>query len=100
MRDYESPRKLISNDENEVVIYGADNFSQYPTRTAAVSSRCDRALASARSDDLVVLRGELNEGYHRWLRGLGLGTDHVVAYNQPASGMTLSELIVEDPEPV
>jgi hypothetical protein len=100
MRNYASPRTLISNDENEVVIYGADNFSQYPTRTAAVSSRCDRALASARSDDLVVLRGELNEGYHRWLRGLGLGTDHVVAYNQPATGMTLSELIVQDPEPV
>jgi hypothetical protein len=38
-------------------------------------------LASARADDLVVLRGELDQEYHGWLRSHQLGSDHVVAYN-------------------
>ena len=48
----------------------------------------------------MVLRGELDQDYHRWLRSHRLGTDHVVAYNMPPSGETLSELIVANPQPV
>jgi hypothetical protein len=93
-------RATISDDKEELVVYAADNFSQFPRRDATVPSKCDRALASARADDLVVLRGELDQDYHRWLRSHRLGSDHVVAYNMPPSGATLSELIVANPEPV
>jgi hypothetical protein len=98
--DLQSIRTTISDNNDELVVYAADNFSQFPRRDAAVPSKCDRALASARIDDLVVLRGELDQDYHRWLRSHSLGTDHVVAYNMPTCGETLSELIVANPEPV
>jgi hypothetical protein len=93
-------RTTISDNKDELVVYAADNFSQFPRRDATAASKCDRALASARADDLVVLRGELDQDYHRWLRSHRLGSDHVVAYNMPPSGATLSELIVANPEPV
>jgi carbamoylphosphate synthase large subunit len=57
-------------------------------------------LAFSSVDDLVVLRGVLDQDYHHWLRSHQLGSDHVVAYNMPPSGKTLSELIVENPQPV
>ncbi len=100
MTDLHPIRTTISDNKDELVVYAADNFSQFPRRDAAVTSKCDRALASARADDLVVLRGELDQDYHRWLRSHSLGTDHVVAYNMPPSGETLSELIVANPQPV
>lgn len=100
MADYQPLRKCISNNDDEIIIYGADNFSQFPRRDASVSSRCDRALPAARQDDLVVLRGKLDLEYHTWLRSLGLGTDHIVKYNAPVRGKTLSELIVGNPEPI
>ncbi|MBE9485590.1 MAG: hypothetical protein IMY82_00290 [Chloroflexi bacterium] len=100
MTDIQSIRTTISDNNDELVVHAADNFSQFPRRDAAVTSKCDRALASARADDLVVLRGELDQDYHRWLRSHSLGTDHVVAYNMPPCGETLSELIVANPEPV
>jgi hypothetical protein len=98
--DFQSIRTTISDNKDELVVYAADNFSQFPRRDASVTSKCDRALASAHADDLVVLRGELDQDYHRWLRSHRLGTDHVVAYNMPPSGETLSELIVANPQPV
>jgi hypothetical protein len=98
--DIQSIKTAITDNKGELVVYAADNFSQFPRRDATVTSKCDRALASACADDLVVLRGELGQDYQRWLRSHGLGSDHVVTYNMPPGGKTLSELIVANPEPV
>ncbi|WP_342304836.1 hypothetical protein [Methanolobus sp. ZRKC5] len=100
MYDYQPLRKCISNNDNELIIYGADSFSQFPNRDVSVNSKCDRALPVARRDDLVVLRGKLDFEYHKWLRSHGLGSDHIVEYNVHSREMTLSELIVNDPETV
>ena len=99
MSSLQSLRQLISSDDAEVVVYAADNFSQYPTRHAGVSSKCDRALAPAHNNDLVILRSKLHRDYHQWLRSLGLSTDYIVEYQQPTTGRTLSELIIENPNP-
>jgi hypothetical protein len=98
--DLQSIRTAISDNKDELLVYAADNFSQFPRRDATAISKCDRALASARAEDLVVLRGKLDQDYYRWLRSHRLGSDHVVAYNMPPVGETLSELIVANPEPV
>jgi len=37
MYDYLSLRKCISNNDNELIIYGADNFSQFSRRDASVN---------------------------------------------------------------
>ena len=100
MTDLHSIRTSISSNKDDLVVYAADNFSQFPRRDATTASKCDRALAFASADDLVVLRGVLDQDYHHWLRSHQLGSDHVVAYNMPPSGKTLSELIVENPQPV
>ncbi|NPE30901.1 hypothetical protein HNV12_23700 [Methanococcoides sp. SA1] len=100
MYKYQSLRKCISKNDNELIIYGADRFSQFPRHDISVDSKCDRALPIARHDDLVVLRGKLDHEYHKWLRSHGLGSDHIVEYNSPSIKMTVSELIVNDPEPV
>ena len=100
MSELQSIRTTISDNKDELVIYAADNFAQFPRRDATATSKCDRALAAALTDDLVVLRGELDQDYHRWLRSHGLGSDHIVAYNLPPIGETLSELIVANPQPV
>jgi len=100
MYGYQSLRKSISNNDNELIIYGADNFSQFSRRDASVNSKCDIALPVARGDELVVLRGKLDQEYHKWLRSHGLGSDHVVEYNAQSRDMSLSELIINDPEPV
>ena len=57
-------------------------------------------LLLAHSNDLVVLRGKLDTDYHNWLRSFGLGSDFVVAYGAEKTGMTLSELIINNPEPI
>ena len=100
MTDLQSIRTAISCNKDDLVVYAADNFSQFPRRDATAASKCDRALAFSSVDDLVVLRGVLDQDYHHWLRSHQLGSDHVVAYNMPPSGKTLSELIVENPQPV
>ena len=100
MNAYLPFRKCISNNDKELIIYGADNFSQFPRRDASVSSKCDRTLPAACRDDLVVLRGKLDHEYHNWLRSHGLGPDHVVEYKAQSREMTLSELIVNNPEPI
>ncbi|WP_445475634.1 hypothetical protein ACT9XH_02515 [Methanococcoides methylutens] len=100
MYEYQSLRKCISNNDNEIIIYGADRFSQFPRRDASVNSKCDRVLPVARPDDVVVLRGKLDSEYHKWLRSHGLGSDHIVEYNAHSGEMSLSELIVNDPGPV
>ena len=67
IRKYLLLRKCISSNDNELIIYGTDNFSQFPRRNASVSSKCDRALPVACRDDLVVLRWELDIEYHNCL---------------------------------
>ena len=98
--DYKSLRKCISNNDNELVIYGADSFSQFPRRDGSVHSKCDRALAAASSNDLVVLRTSLDHDYYDWLRSCGLGSSHVVEYKTLSTDISLTELILEDPGPV
>ncbi len=100
MTGYKPLRKCISDNANELVIYGADSFSQFPRRNGSVSSKCDRALAAAGPEDLVVLRTTLDHAYHEWLRSCGLGTSHIVEYKAMAAEMSLSELIIADPGPV
>ena len=56
-------RECISDNDNEIVIYAADNFPQFPQRDSSVASKCDRTLASANSNDLVVLRGKQFSDY-------------------------------------
>lgn len=93
-------RECISNSDEELVIFGADNFSQFPHRDNSIRSSCDRALPGASATDLVVLRGDQNRGYYNWLRSLGLGPDNVIAYNQRSSEFSLAQCIVRDPEPI
>ena len=93
-------RACISDNDEEIVIYAADNFPQFPQRDASVASKCDRTLAAANSNDLVILRGKLDTDYHKWLRSLGLGSDFVVEYGADRAGMTLSELIINSPDPI
>ncbi|HJH29143.1 MAG TPA: hypothetical protein C5S51_05540 [Methanosarcinaceae archaeon] len=100
MYEYQSLRKSISNNDNELIIYGADNFSQFSRRDVSVNSKCDIVLPVACGDELVVLRGKLDQEYHKWLRSYGLGSDYVVEYNAQSRDMSLSELIINDPEPV
>lgn len=93
-------REHISDNDNELVIYAADNFPQFPRRDSSVTSKCDRILPAALTCDLVVLRGALDYEYHEWLRSLGLGSDLVVEYGEDGPGLTLSELIINNPEPI
>jgi len=99
-RNFKTFRECISEDDNDLIIYSADNFSQFPQRNSLVSSKCDRSLAAATSIDLVVLRGTLDHEYHNWLRSLGLGSDLIVEYGAEAEGMSLSELILINPDPI
>jgi len=85
---------------NPLLIFGADNFSQFPRRDPSVSSKCGRALAIAKRDDIVVLRGNLSHDYQSWLLSHGLGSENVVEYGIQSSEMTLSELIVNNPVPI
>ncbi|MBI9063465.1 MAG: ATP-grasp domain-containing protein [Marinilabiliaceae bacterium] len=93
-------REYISDSHNELVIYAADNFSQFPRRDSSIVSRTDRALAVACSNDLVLLRSRLDQDYHNWIRSFGLGSDLVVDYGADLQGLSLSELIIINPEPV
>lgn len=99
-RIFKTFRECISNNDNELVIYSADNFAQFPQRNSSVASKSDRPLAVATSNDLVVLRGSLDYEYHNWLRSLGLGTDNVVQYGAGTQGISLSELILINPDPL
>lgn len=100
MSDYKKFRDCISNNDSELIIYAADNFPQFPQRNSSVLSKCDRTLSAAISNDLVVLRGTLDHEYHNWLRSFGLGSDLVVQYGKDNTGKTLSELIINNPEPI
>ena len=100
MTNYKTFRECISVNDNELLIYAADNFSQFPQRDSSVTSKCDRALPATNLNDLVVLRGRLDHEYHNWLRTLGLGSDLYVEYGEDSMGRTLSELIIHNPEPI
>ena len=93
-------RQCIQKDDNELLIFGTDNFPQFPRRDTSISSKCDRALAIACKDDLVILRTSLDHEYQEWLHSHGLGSDHVVEYKVQSREKTLSELIVANPEPI
>lgn len=100
MINKKSFRECISENNNELVIFAADNYAQYPHRDSSIASKCDRTLAAAGINDLVVLRGKLDHEYHNWLRSLGLGSDLVVEYGESDEGMTLSELIISNSDPI
>lgn len=93
-------REYISGNRNELIIYAADNFSQFPRRDSSILSRTDRALPVACSSDLVLLRGHLDHDYHAWIRSLGFGTNLVIEYSADLQGLSLSELVISNPEPV
>ncbi len=57
-------RQHISNNADELVIFGADNFAQFPRRDCSIQSKCERALAGASENDVVVLRGRLDNQYY------------------------------------
>ena len=73
MNKHQPLRKCISTNEKELIIWGADDFSQFPRRDTSISSKCDRTLPVACRDDLVVLCGKLDTDYHNWLHSYGLG---------------------------
>ncbi|PCI93097.1 MAG: hypothetical protein COB15_16930 [Flavobacteriales bacterium] len=100
MINYKAFKDCISDQEDELIIYASDSFSQFPQRNLSATSKSDRAIPVASSNDLVVLRGELDSEYHQWLRSFGLGSDFIVDYGEPPTGMTLSELIINNPEPI
>lgn len=93
-------RKAISGREDECLVFSADNLAQFTRARIIIPSKSDRALAAARSTDIVILREPPLQDYQDWLRSLGLGTDHVLVYDCPSSNKTLSSLIVDDPKPV
>ena len=93
-------RACISDNDNELVIYSADNFAQFPQRNLSVVSKSDRPLAAATSNDLVVLRGTLDYEYHNWLRSLGLGSDLIIEFGEDTTELSLSELILINPDPI
>lgn len=93
-------RECISNSDDELIIFGADNFSQFPRRDGSIRSSCDRALPGASGADLVVLRGDQNREYYDWLRSLDLGPENVVEYNQHSSEFSLAKCIINNPEPI
>ena len=45
-------RECISDNDNELVIYVADNFPQFPQRDSSVTSKCERTLPSSALGDL------------------------------------------------
>jgi hypothetical protein len=93
-------KECISSNKNELVIFGADSFAQFPTRNASIHSHCDRALPASSSHELVVLRGRQDPSYCKWLRTHGLGPGHVVEYKESSRELSLSECIVQDPAPI
>lgn len=93
-------RECISNSADELVIFGADNYSQFPRRDGSIRSSCDRALPAASFSDLVILRGSQSCEYINWLHSLGLGPENVVEYYQKSSQLSLAQCIVNNPEPV
>lgn len=93
-------KECISSNKDELVIYGADSFAQFPTRDASINSNCDRALPASSPYDLVVLRGRQDHAYCQWLRTHGLGPGHVVEYNESSREFSLSECIIQNPSPI
>ena len=100
MNEYKALRESISYTDKELLIYATDTFSQFPQRDASENSKCDRVLPVACRNDLVILREELDMDYYSWLRSHGLGSDYVVEYKAQSKEKTLSELIIENPEPI
>ncbi len=93
-------KNCISNRDDECLIYGADNLSQFTQPIGNLPSKCDRALPAARSKDIVILRGKLNLEYQSWLASLGLGTDHIVSYGRAEGKTMLSRMIADNPVPI
>ena len=93
-------RQYISNNADELVIFGADNFAQFPHRDQSIQSQCERALAGASVNDVVVLRGRLDSQYYTWLRSHDLGPGYVVEYKESSRDLSLAERIVKHPEPI
>ncbi len=100
MTTYRPLKDCISSNNNELVIFGADSFAQFPTRNSSIHSHCDRALPASSSHDLVVLRGRQDHAYCKWLRTQGLGPGHVVEYKESSRAFSLAECIIRNPAPI
>jgi hypothetical protein len=93
-------RNCISDNNNELIVFSADNFSQFHRRDDSIHSKCERALAAANDSDIVILHSRFDHDYHNWLRSCGLGSSHIVNYDCENSDLSLSEIIINDPNPV
>lgn len=99
-------RRCISNDDGEYVLFAVDVIAQphyrseYLQYDPHVHAKCSRALPAALPGDVVVLTGSLDRAYYEWLRGFGIGPDHVVELRREGTRASLSELILDHPEPV
>jgi len=96
----ETFRQSILENDDECLVFGADNLSQFTRPAGHIAAKCERALACATQTDIVLLKDALDQGYQSWLRSLGLGTDHVVTYGTVHPEKRLSELVLENPGPV
>lgn len=91
-------RSCILESGQECLVYGADNLAQFTRPAGTVFSKCDRALACATQADVVILDHRPDPEYQAWLRGLGLGTDHLAVYTPENPGKRLADLVTEDPK--
>jgi len=98
-------RQSVAKKPSEKILFATDVLSQ-PASDVMLKSdpllhhQCSRALPIAETDDVVVLQGELDEPYHRWLRSLGLSTDNIVVYGEKIASGPLSQVITKNPKPL
>ena len=104
--DIKKIRDCISQDSSENAVFACDVLSQpcyrdlYRKVDPNIHTKTSRALPIARSEDVVVLTSKLDLEYYNWLRSVGLGPENVAAYNQETPDIPLSDLILNNPEPV
>ena len=96
----QSYRNILTHGKNRGLVFLLDRMGQYRRGGWTVSSGCDQALALAQSNDVVILPRMPDPGYLSWLRGLGLGTAHIVSYGGIHPGGALARTVVDYPEPV
>ena len=98
-------RESIAPKNGKKILFATDVLSQ-PASDVMLKNdpflhhQCARALPIASEDDVVVLQGEVDESYHKWLRSLGLSTDNLVIYGEKEASGPLSQVIQNNPTPV
>lgn len=98
-------RESVSGSSQKQILFATDVLSQPASdvmlrNDPLLHHQCSRALPIASQNDIVVLQGELDEAYHRWLRSLGLSTDNIVSYGEKEASGPLSRVIEQDPSRV